>query len=288
MGDGPDGAGYLGVSWYVAIATFALGFGSGVLSGMFGVGGAVVTTPGIRALGASPIEAVGSTVPAIFPGAISGTYRYSKAGLVNWRIGLTCGLVGTATAALGAVTSDHVNGHLLMALTAGLLLVSGVSIFRSGLVRPGEPALLADPVPADDTEIDLDVLPDPPTHTPVPLRSLVVIGATAGFLAGFLGVGGGVVMVPAFTSILKVPIKEAVASSLVGVAIFSVPALTSHALLGHIDWTFAALLTLGVIPGAQVGSRVTMGSSDHVVRLLFGGFLVIVAFVYGVGEVLSI
>lgn len=282
------GARYWGVSWFVAIATLALGFASGVLSGMFGVGGAVVTTPGIRALGASPIEAVGSTVPAILPGAISGTYRYSKAGLVNWRTGLTCGFVGAATAALGAVVSDHVNGHVLMVLTAVLLLISGVSIFRSGMVRPDMPSLLADPVPADDTEIDLDVLPDPPTHTTTSFGYLAAIGAGAGLLAGFLGVGGGVVMVPAFTAILKVPIKEAVASSLVAVAIFSVPALVTHGILGHIDWGFAVLLTLGVIPGAQVGSRVTMGSSDHVVRMLFGGFLVVVATMYGIGEVLAI
>jgi uncharacterized protein len=278
----------LDVSWITVVATLVLGFASGVLSGMFGVGGAVVTTPGIRALGASPIEAVGSTVPAIFPGAISGTYRYSKAGLVNWRIGLTCGSVGAATAALGAVASDHVNGHLLMVFTASLLLVSGASIFRSGLARPDEEALLADPLPADDVEIDLDVITDPPTHTAAPLAYLAVIGAAAGLLAGFLGVGGGVVMVPAFTAVLKVPIKEAVASSLVAVAIFSIPALASHALLGHINWAFAFLLTLGVVPGAQLGSRVTLGTSDHVVRRMFGGFLVVVALIYGIGEILAI
>ncbi len=58
-----------------AIAVVLVGVASGVLSGMFGVGGAVITTPGVRVLGATPIEAVGSTIPAILPSAASGTLR---------------------------------------------------------------------------------------------------------------------------------------------------------------------------------------------------------------------
>lgn len=273
---------------YQLLAVLGLGFTAGILSGMFGVGGAVITTPGIRVLGATPIEAVGSTVPAILPGAISGTYRYARAGLVNWQIGIVCGVFGAVSAAGGAVASDRVDGHLLMVFTAALLLVSGASILRSGLVPRGQPSLLADPVPADDVGIDLSVVDDAPTHTPASIPLLAIIGAASGFLAGFLGVGGGVVMVPAFTAVLKIPIKEAVASSLVAVAIFSVPALVSHAWLGHVDWSYALVLIVGVVPGAQVGSRLTLGSSDHLVRVLFGGFLVVLALVYGVGELLAL
>lgn len=276
------------MTWYQLLTVLGLGFTAGILSGMFGVGGAVITTPGIRVLGATPLEAVGSTVPAILPGAISGTYRYARAGLVNWRIGIVCGVLGTFFAAGGAVVSDQVNGHLLMVCTAAVLLVSGASILRSGLVRREQVSLLADPVPADDQPIDLDVVDEAPTRTPASIPLLAVIGAASGFLAGFLGVGGGVVMVPAFTAGLKIPIKEAVASSLVAVAIFSVPALASHAWLGHINWAYALALTIGVVPGAQVGSRLTLGSSDHLVRVLFGGFLVVLALVYGLGELLAI
>jgi uncharacterized protein len=127
----------------------------------------------------------------------------------------------------------------------------------------------------------------PPAKTRHPAGVLAVVGAGAGFLAGFLGVGGGVVMMPVFTSILKVPIKEAVASSLVAVALFSIPALVTHAALGNIHWGYALLLALGTVPGAQVGSRITLGASDRVVRTLFGLFLVVLAVVYGVSELLA-
>jgi len=115
------------MSWFAVVGTLVVGFVGGVLSGMFGVGGAVLTTPGIRVFGATPIEAVGSTVPAIIPSAVSGTVRYARAGIVNWHLGLTCGLTGALLAVGGAAAADHVNGHLLMVFTAALLAWSGIS-----------------------------------------------------------------------------------------------------------------------------------------------------------------
>ncbi len=106
-------------------------------------------------------------------------------------------------------------------------------------------------------------------------------------MAGLLGVGGGVVMVPVFTRLLRIPVKEAIASSLVAVAIFSIPALVTHAVLGHINWAFAIPLTIGVVPGAQIGSRITVGASDKTVRTMAGVFFVVLAIVYGTSEILA-
>lgn len=268
------------MTWYAALTVLAVGVGAGVLSGMFGIGGAVLTTPGIRVLGATPIEAVGSTVPAILPGALSGTWRYSRAGLVNWRVGAVCGLTGSVLAVAGAWVADVVNAHLLMVLTAVLLGWSGVSTYRSG--RAGD---VPDEPGSDAIAVELVTTA---TRAHIGTPALALVGSCAGFLAGLLGVGGGVVMMPAFTSVLRIPIKEAVASSLVAVAIFSVPALVTHVALGHVNWAYALLLTAGAVPGAQLGSHLTLGSSDRTVRLLFGGFLVVLAVVYGTAELAAL
>lgn len=291
---------------WVTAATLVLGFASGVLAGMFGIGGAVITTPSIRALGATPIHAVGSTVPAILPGSISGAYRYAKSGLVEWRVGLVCGAAGSVLAVAGAKAADFVNAHYLMVLTAGLLAFSGISIFRSAsAVTPAEvPAAgpegdvvegLAlrhhdEPAARPGTAASPDGTGDDELSAPADLAlgRLVAVGAGAGALAGLLGVGGGIVMVPAFTSVLKLPMKLAVGSSLVAVAIFSVPALITHTLLGHIDWRFALPLLVGVVPGAQVGARLTMGTSDVVVRRMFGVFITVLSVVYGVTEIMGL
>jgi uncharacterized membrane protein YfcA len=280
------------VTWTSA-ATLVLGFGSGILAGMFGIGGAVLTTPAIRVLGATPIQGVGSTVPSILPGALSGAYRYAKEGLVNWRVGLVCGFTGGLLAALGARVADLVNAHYLMVLTAALMAFSGVSLIRSA--RAG--ALVE--VPATGPEGDLAealalegdpdaVIDAAGVELNLALPLLMVVGAAAGSLAGLLGVGGGIVMVPVFTGVLKLPMKVAVGSSLVAVAIFSVPALVTHAYYGHIAWRFAVPLLIGVVPGAQVGARLAFAASDVVVRRLFGWSVLVLAVVYGVTELFGL
>jgi uncharacterized membrane protein YfcA len=282
-----------GVSLFVVLAVVAVGFASGVLSGMFGVGGAVLTTPGIRLLGATPIEAVGSTIPAILPGALSGAWRYSRAHMVEWSVALTSGLLGAGFAVLGAEASDHVNGHYLMLLTAAMLLWNGLSNVRS---RQRVPEKVSVPVggPADAEGVEIvDSAPtiDAPAedvYTKPSLLAVALIGAAAGLLAGLLGVGGGVLLVPAFTGLLRLPPKRAVATSLVAVAIFSVPAMITHTLLGHINWAYALPLVVGVIPGAQVGAKVTIHGSEARLRVLMGLFFTVLAIIYGGGELLSL
>src|SRR5258706_14184932 len=65
--------------------TLLLGLATGVLSGAFGIGGAVISTPGIRLLGASATLAIGSTLPSVLPSSIAGTLRYHHEKLVEWK-----------------------------------------------------------------------------------------------------------------------------------------------------------------------------------------------------------
>lgn len=252
------------------VLTVMLGVATGFLSGTFGVGGAVISTPGIRALGAPALIAIGTTLPSIFPSAVSGTIRYRRENLIRWQAVQWTVPIGLVAAVLGAVLSERVpgEGHLLQLATAGLL---GFSAWR--MSRPPRPIAVTGP----DSDAELG-------HGDQPIR-FASIGALAGLLSGLLGIGGGVVMVPGFTQFTGMTVKRAIATSLVCVGLFSIPGTITHALLGNIDWRFALLLTMGVVPGARLGAAATIAADDRRVRLSVAGFLAVIAVIYAAGEI---
>ena len=100
--------------------TLIAGVATGIMSGTFGVGGAVISTPAIRALGCSAALAVGTTLPSILPGAVTGSWRYRQGELIQWKVVAFTAPSGIVAAILGALVSPRVpgDGHLLMVLTA--------------------------------------------------------------------------------------------------------------------------------------------------------------------------
>jgi uncharacterized membrane protein YfcA len=254
--------------------TLLLGLVTGMLSAMFGVGGAFVSNPGVRVLGAEPLVAVGTTLPSILPGAASGAVRYQREGLVDWQVVAWASVAGLAAVVGGSLLSHAVpgDGHLLLLAIAVLL---GFNAWR-----------LAFAVPDGDAEADGGGNPAT-AATAARIRGgwrPAAIGLAAGLLSGLLGVGGGAVMVPAFSELLHLPLKAAIATSLVCAGAFALPATVVHALLGDVDWRLATLLTVGVIPGARLGAGLTIRASERRLRLLVGLFLAVVAVVYFVTE----
>lgn len=259
------------------IFTLIVGLATGVLSGMFGVGGAVLSTPAIRLLGATPLEAVGSTIPSIFPSAISGTLRYQRDALVDWRIVAWTGGVGSIAAVGGSLLSHAVpgDGHWLMVATAVLVgLVAWHMAAQGDDVGPDA----APPGESDRSQSS------PRTQS----WRLLLIGLVAGGLSGLLGLGGGIVMVPGFTQWLRLPIKRAIGTSLATVALLAVPGTIAHAFLGDIDWGFAVPLSIAVIPGARLGAHLAIRSTDRRLRLTVAIVLGLVAVSYATGELLSL
>jgi uncharacterized protein len=282
------------------ILTLAAGVATGVLSGMFGVGGAVVSTPAIRLLGATPLEAVGSTIPSVIPSAVSGSLRYRREGLIIGRVALWTLAAGLAATVGGALLTGAVpgNGHLLMIATAALLAFTALRMAR---VPSGTPAHAQNPVDVEDPVGDLatpasDLVlaherdPDrtSPLHRRAEVWRLGLIGLAAGGLSGLLGIGGGVLMVPAFATWVRLSVKEAVATSLVCVGALAVPGMVTHAVLGNIDWAFAIPLSIAVIPGARIGAHLAIRSSDRGLRLAVAIVLGSIAVAYGAGEIIAL
>lgn len=234
-----------------------IGFASGVASGSFGIGGALLSTPGIRwALGVDPLIAVGTTLPVIIPGALTGVWTYTKGGFVDRRFATIAAASGGVFAVLGALATELIPGEVLLITTAVLILF-----------------------------LALRMLPAPPAaHTPrlqpsIPL--FAVIGALSGLLAGLLGIGGGVVLVPVLTVVLRFPLKTALGTSLAVVAAQAIPGTVTHALLHHIDWRIAAGLAIGVMPGARLGAKWAIAAEDKRLRVVVALAMAVLAIIFG-------
>jgi uncharacterized membrane protein YfcA len=236
--------------------TVAVGFVSGVLSGQFGIGGGLVTTPAIRLLlGYPALIAVGTPLLVILPTALTGALSYARRGLVDVRAGIVMGVFGVAASVAGALGSDLAGGPVVMVLTAAMILwVAADMAVRARRDQGAEPVV--QPETADG----------PPRLS---LSRLAVIGLVAGFYSGLLGLGGGFVVVPALTRWLGLPLKRALGTSLVVVAVLAVPGTITHYLLGHVDLTLAAWLVLGSVPGALVGARFTAVARERTVAIAF-------------------
>jgi uncharacterized protein len=260
-----------------------VGLVSGVLSGMFGIGGGLITTPAIRLfLGGSAIAAVASTLPAIIPTALAGGYTYIRNGVADVRTGVIVGSSGAATAILGAYLTRFIGGSVLLIVTAVIIAYMAVDMTLLALrPQPGPPA---PPAPLGDADAAL-AAQTPAAHRlrPTP-AALVLVGAVTGLYSGLLGLGGGFIIVPVLSRWFGFSAKRAIGTSLVAIAILSIPATITHAILGHIDWRIALALAVMVVPGSLIGARITLASSERTVWLGFAALLVVAAFVLAANE----
>ena len=261
-----------------AVAGVLIGLSLGALGG----GGSILAVPVlVYALGQSPSQATtGSLVVVGLTSLVSAVAAY-RAGNVLLARGATFGVVAIGGAAAGAKLSAHVPEPVLLAAFAVLMLVVGglmgvrqLRSHREGLVareRQLQPAAVASAEPAvsslsrpASTPRSRPMLDDPiitfsPTFACQCPRALkVLVTATAvGLLTGFLGVGGGFLVVPALVLALAVPMEYAVGTSLVVITVTSAAALAVRARVGSTpDWGLVLALTVASVVGGLVGARV--------------------------------
>jgi uncharacterized membrane protein YfcA len=247
----------------------AVGLASGVLSGAFGIGGGLVTTPAIRLLlGYPALIAVGTPLPVILPTALAGAFGYYRRGLVDARAALCMGAAGAVPAVLAAWATRYTGGSPVMLLTAALVAWVAADMFLHPSTReaaePGVPGR---------------------SETPVSVWRLATVGLVAGLYSGFLGLGGGFVVVPALSRWLGWPLKRAIGTSLLTVAVLAVPGSVTHYALGHIDLRLALLLACGAVPGAILGAKLTSVASERAVSIGFALLLAVTAVALALTEI---
>jgi uncharacterized membrane protein YfcA len=253
------------------IVALLAGAGIGLSLGALGSGGSILAVPVlVYLLGQSPLAATTGSLVVVAVAALTGAVLAHRAGHVYVGRGLAFSLLGTGGAALGATWSVHVDPRALMTLFAGLLLVVAATMARR-LLRDEGPTRGA-------LEVDAPIITVGPRFVcdcPRALKVLVA-GVAVGTLTGFLGVGGGFLVVPALVLALGLPMPAAVGTSLLVIAVNSLAAFAVRMAHGvALDWPPLILLTVAAVAGSVAGRRLA-GRVDAR-RLGFGFVALLVA-----------
>ncbi len=246
------------------LLTLEIGLATGMLSGAFGIGGGFISTPAIRLILEQPAAiALGTPLPVIFPTALVGGINYLRAGLVNKRAVLFAASSAVPGSMIGALSTNYISANWLMVATGVVIVFLASRSTYDVLVGRRR---------RDRTE----PIPDP-RHVGL---KLVAIGFLAGLFSGLLGVGGGVILIPSFLYLLRMDIKEAFGTSLFCITIMAIPGTIVHYFLGHINVSLFLLLSVGVMPGAYLGSRFTIQAHKRLIMLLFSLLLLAIGIIF--------
>ena len=273
----------------ILAAAALVGVAIGMLSGMLGIGGGLVLVPVFRlAFGHSPVGATATSLFTIVPTSISGALSHMRNKTCLPKLGLAMGIGGACTSSIGVWLAQISPGWLVMAAAALVICYSGFTMFRKALDAPREN--VADGASSQEPAGNPDGLPESageqpaPSFSPAQLVQAGLIGAAAGLASGYVGLGGGFIMVPLMLSITKLPMKLTSGTSLIAVLILATPATITQCVLGNVDYVVGIATACGTIPGAVLGARLVRMIPERTLRFIFAIFLVVAAILLVVKE----
>ena len=271
-----------------ALVIVGLGLLTGLLSGMFGVGGGFLTTPLLIFYGVPPTVAAAAAASQVTGASVSGVLAHGRRGHVDVRMGsvlVAGGIIGTGLGALvfnlltrlGQI--DTVINILYVLLLGGIGTVMARESIASLLAsRRGEtlptrkrrhhPLVASLPWRWRFYRSGLYISPLAP----------LLLGVFTGMLTMLMGIGGGFIMVPAMLYILGMSAGVVVGTSLFQILFVTIATTMMHALTTHaVDIVLAVLLLFGSVTGAQLGARFAARASPVRLRLILALVVLAVA-----------
>lgn len=233
-----------------------LGFFAGILNGFIGIGGGILIVPLLNFLGAPIGIAVGTSMTYIAGTTFFSTLKNFRKKNISYSIGLLTALSMLPAVEIGSLIVRHLEqtqpGLAATTIRFGLLALTiyiAISFFRkrekekylsSGDARKGSHLLV-----------------------------LIPIGLFTGFLAGYLGVGGGIILLPVFAHIVHLNIRLSVGTSSFVILFISIYGSVSYFLKGSVDLSVAFFLILGASVGATLGASALHHAPDRLVKFTF-------------------
>jgi len=214
---------------YVGIV---LALAIGVLLGMLGGGGAILTLPMlVYVLGLDPKNAIATSLLVVGSTSLVSMLVHARAGAVRWGIGALFGVAAMAGAYAGGRVAAHIPSTVLLVLFGIVMVTTSIMMLRGRRDNGG-------------------------TGRPMQVPVVLALGAAVGVLSGLVGAGGGFLIVPALVIFGGIPVREAIGTSLLVIGLQSFAGFLGHVSHVHIDMPLTLGITLASVIGSLVGASV--------------------------------
>ncbi len=223
----------------------------GLSLGLLGGGGSILTVPVlVYVMGFGPKEAIAASLGVVGTVSLVGSLAHWRVGNVDLRMALLFGAFAMGGAYLGAHLSAFVGGQTQLVVFAGVMLLAAASMLRG---RSGPEGGEAPRAPR--------------------LATTAAVGVGVGALTGLVGVGGGFLIVPALVLLARVPMRQAVGTSLLVIAMNSAAGLAGYLGRVEVPWGFVAVFAAVASGGIVLGSRLVKRVPQEALRRGFAVFL---------------
>ncbi len=265
-----------------------LGLGVGIIGSFFGMGGGWMVTPGLNILGFPMAFAIGTDITHMSGNSLISTMRHARFGNVDYKLGIVmtvgtvCGFESGAQVVMwleriGSVDVFVRSAYLvLLTLIAVLVFTDVVRMRRSE--RESRTSAKTSPVPSGGiqwhkTFHKIKIPPMMHFHRAGIYCSVwlpISVSFFTGLLAGVLGIGGGLIRMPALIYLVGLPTHVAVGTDLFEVVISSLYGAASYTYKGRTELVAALMMLIGASIGAQIGSVATKYVKGYGIRVFFG------------------
>lgn len=239
----------------------------GISLGLIGGGGSILTVPVLVYLFyVDPVIATGYSLFIVGVTSAVGSVSYFQKGLVNVRTAIIFGIPSiiavflTRAFIIPAIpdelfdigTLTITKGIFLLIVFAALMIVASYSMIKKGNLKP-------------------------PRTSPHPYRNLFIVteGIVVGILTGLVGAGGGFLIIPALVVLSKLPMKEAIGTSLVIIAAKSLIGFLGEGSNADIEWKFLFLVSAFAISGIFIGAALSKNIDGNRLKPIFGWFILV-------------
>ena len=263
-----------------AVLMFLAAVVAGTFGSMLGLGGGIIVIPVLTLLfKVSMKEAIAASIVTVVATSTSSAVVYVGKHMTNVRLGMVLEMATTVGALIGGFTVAYLSPSILRILFTALLIYTGYTLIK----KAGKEKAASDevyiqmPEDASQDEIDEHISNG---RTPYTIKNYPAgMGASlfAGAISGLLGVGGGLIKVPAMRLVMGVPMKIAIATSNFMIGVTAATSALIYYSHGMINPVITAPSVLGVLLGAQFGTRLVRKMNVKILTWLFVGIIIFTA-----------